>query len=302
MVEETDVLTTLRDFIRWGASRFEEAELFYGHGTDNAMDEATLLVLHALHLPLDLSVNYLDARLTATECVKVLDLLRRRIDERLPAPYLIGTKRFAGLDFYINQHVLIPRSPIAELIESNFEPWIQSDKVERVLDLGTGSGCIAIGCAYSFPSSRIDAVDLSAEALEVARINIARHQMESRVVPILSDLFEKLVDRRYDLIVSNPPYVSTVEMKTLPKEYYKEPTIGLEAGKEGLDIIIRILHTAADYLEPEGILVVETGSNVTTLSARFPTVPFLWLEFERGGEGVFLLTAKQLNKYRSVFQ
>ena len=301
MSEETDVLTTLRDFIRWGVSRFEEAGLFYGHGTDNALDEATLLVLHALHLPSDLTVGYLDARLTVSERAEVLDLLQRRVDERLPAAYLMGATRFAGLDFYVNRHVLIPRSPIAELIESNFEPWIQPDTVERILDLCTGSGCIAIGCAYSFPDSSIDAVDLSAEALRVAQINIERHQLETRVEPLLSDLFEKLKGRRYNLIVSNPPYVSLNEMETLPAEYLKEPAIGLKAGTNGLDVVIRILQQAADYLEPGGILVVETGNNADLLTFRYPQVPFLWLEFERGGEGVFLLTVEQLCEYQSVF-
>ncbi len=301
MAEETDVLTTLRDFIRWGVSRFEEAGLFYGHGTDNALDEATLLVLHALHLPSDQTVSYLDAKLTVSERAAVLDLLQRRVDERLPAAYLMGATRFAGLDFYVNRHVLIPRSPIAELIESNFEPWIQPDTVERILDLCTGSGCIAIGCAYCFPDSSIDAVDLSAEALLVAQSNIDRHKLETRVEPVLSDLFEKLKGRRYNLIVSNPPYVSLNEMETLPAEYLKEPAVGLEAGTNGLEVVIRILQQAADYLEPGGILVVETGNNADQLTSCYPQVPFLWLEFERGGEGVFLLTAEQLYEYQSVF-
>lgn len=301
MIEETGVLVTLRDFIRWGASRFTEAGLFYGHGTDNALDEATMLVLHALHLPWDLSDTYLDARLTLSERAGVLDLLQRRVDERLPAAYLMGEMRFAGLAFYVNRHVLVPRSPIAELIETDFEPWIQPDTVERILDLCTGSGCIAISCAYSFPDASVDAVDLSAEALEVVRVNIERHHLEARVESLLSDLFGKLKGRRYDLIVSNPPYVGLEEMKTLPEEYHKEPAIGLEAGVEGLDIVVRILREAADYLEPGGTLVVEVGKSAEALTSRYPQVPFIWLDFARGGEGVFLLTAEQLNEYQPVF-
>ena len=300
MAEETDTLQTVRDFIRWGASRFNAAGLFFGHGTDNALDEATVLLLHALHLPSDLPGGFLDARLTQSERERVMRLLQRRIDERLPAAYLTNEMVFAGLKLFVNEQVLVPRSPIAELIESGFEPWLQSDSVGRVLDLCTGSGCIAVGCARSFPDASVDAVDISPGALEVARVNIERHALEDRVEAIFSDLFQALRGRRYDLIVSNPPYVSRQEMGQLPDEYLREPALALEAGEQGLDLVARILAEAGEYLEPGGILVVEVGNSATALIERYPDVPFLWLDFERGGEGVFLLTAEQLNEYQPL--
>ena len=301
MSEDTETLQTVRDFIRWGASRFNEAGLFFGHGTDNALDEATVLLLHVLHLPSDLPADFFDARLTRSERQRALHLLGRRIDERLPAAYLTNEMVFAGLKFFVNEQVLVPRSPLAELIESAFAPWLQSDGVGRVLDLCTGSGCIAIGCAYSFPDASVDAVDISPGALEVAQVNVERHALEDRVEPIFSDLFDALKGRRYDLIVSNPPYVSGEEMAQLPDEYLREPALALEAGERGLDLVSRILRQAADYLEPGGILVVEVGNSADALTERYPDVPFLWLEFERGGEGVFLLTAELLNEYQKLF-
>lgn len=288
-------LRTIRDLIRWGASRFAEAGLAFGHGTDNPLDEAVALVLHALYLTPDLPSSYLGSRVTERERGEVFDLLRERIEKRRPAAYLIGEAWFAGLSFYVDERVLIPRSPMAELIEQRFSPWLEADRAERILDLGTGSGCIAVACAHAFPRARIDAVDLSAAALEVAQINVARHGLEARVRLIQSDLFAELGGERYDLIVSNPPYVSAKESADLPQEYRHEPSLALEAGEAGLDVVVRILRHAPAHLTHEGILVVEVGASAPNLLRRFPQVPFVWPELARGGEGVFLLSAEQLH-------
>lgn len=296
-------LQTMRDFVRWAASRFQEAGLVFGHGTDNALDEAAALVLHTLHLPMELAAPWWESRLTAAEADAVFARVRRRILERLPLPYLTREAWFAGLPFYVDERVLVPRSPIAEAVQRQFEPWLDPAQVGRVLDIGTGSGCIAVACAYAFPAAAVDAADLSADALDVARINVERHQLQERVTLIRSDLFDALPpDRRYDLIVSNPPYVDALDMSRLAPEFRHEPRLGLEAGRDGLDLVRRILREAAARLNEGGVLVVEVGNSAPALEAAFPDVPFVWLEFEHGDSEVFLLTAEQLHEYRARFK
>ncbi|MCB1802280.1 MAG: 50S ribosomal protein L3 N(5)-glutamine methyltransferase [Gammaproteobacteria bacterium] len=295
-------LSTLRDWVRWGASRLNEAGAFFGHGTDNAFDEALSLVLHAVHLDHAMPAEYLDARVTDDESEAVFELLRERITRRVPAAYLIGEARFAGLDFFVDENVLIPRSPIAELIAEEFSPWLDADHVGSVLDLCCGSGCIGIACAFAFPQALVDLSDISPAALEVATRNVERHALEHRVRTLHADVYDGLDGERYDLIVSNPPYVSRAEMAALPQEYRHEPELALEAGEDGMDVVARILAGASGYLRPGGILVVEVGASVELLLARYPGVPFLWLDFERGGDGVFLLTAEQLDEFRDVFE
>jgi ribosomal protein L3 glutamine methyltransferase len=300
-LEVLSSLSTLRDYIRWGASCFTEAKLNFGHGTASGLDEAAALVLHTLHLPYNLSEFYLQATLTPAERQAIVNVFERRINERLPAAYITHEAIFAGLSFYVDERVLVPRSPIAELIEQRFAPWIEEDQVGRILDLCTGSGCIAIACAYAFPEAAVDAVDMSVDALSVAQINLEKHQLSDELNLYESDLFNVLPNVQYDIIVSNPPYVAIEEWRQLPLEFHAEPEMGFVAGLTGLDIVIRILVEAKDYLTPQGILVVEVGSSAETLQETFPNVPFYWLDFERGGDGVFLLTAEQVTEYHDDF-
>ncbi|AFL72680.1 50S ribosomal protein L3 N(5)-glutamine methyltransferase [Thiocystis violascens] len=302
MAEQPDGLITIQDFVRWGASRFNAAGLFFGHGTDNAIDEAAQLVLSGLHLEPGLPTGFYDCRLTPAERVLVCDLIERRVVERVPAAYLTGRAWFAGLEFSVNPHVLVPRSPIAELVEAGFDPWIDSERVGRVLDLCTGSGCIGIAAATYLPDADVDLVDISPEALEVARRNVERSGVGERIRVLESDLFAALTGSQYDVIVSNPPYVSRLEFAGLPAEYHNEPELGLLGGEDGLDLVIRILSDAARYLTEGGILIVEVGNSAPALQQRLPEVPFTWLEFERGGEGVFLLLREQLVEYQPQFE
>lgn len=287
-------LQTIRDFIRFATSQFHQEGLYFGHGTDNAWDEAVALTLHTLHLPHNIDRAVLDANLTQEEKNKLLTLISMRVEKRIPVPYLTHEAWFSGLSFYVDERVLIPRSPIAELIENQFAPWIEPDQVHNILDLCTGSGCIAIACAKAFTDAQVDASDISNEALAVAKINVLRHFVADQVELLESDLFNGLPNKKYDIIVSNPPYVSAEEMSELPKEYHHEPRLGLAAGDDGLDIATRIIRDAVKYLQPHGILVVEVGNSEFSLAEKYPEIPFTWLEFERGGGGVFVLTAEQL--------
>lgn len=292
-----DELLTIRDFLRWGASEFTAANLFYGHGTDNPWDEAEVLVLHALHLTPPLANDWLDSRLTRAERERVLANLVRRVQERIPAAYITGQTWFAGLPFVVDERVLVPRSPLGELIQKRFEPWlIQSP--QRILDLCTGSGCIGIACAYSFPEAEVQLSDISYDALDVAWENIQRHDLEDRVFALQSDLFENLQGQVFDLIVSNPPYVDADDMASLPDEYHAEPELGLASGDDGLDFTRRLLAEAADYLTDSGLLVVEVGNSWLALKDAYPELPFTWVEFERGGHGVFMLTKMDLQLAR----
>ena len=292
-----DQLFTIKDCIRWGVSRFNEAGLFYGHGMSSALDEAVYLSLYALNLPHDFPVEYFDSRLTDDEKQRLLNLLEQRIETRQPAAYLTHEAWFMGLKFHVNEHVLVPRSPIAELIQQQFEPWIDAEQVDSVLDLCTGSACIAIACAYAFDWADVDAVDISANALQVAEQNVVEHGLEDRVSLIESDLFSNVPPRQYDIIVSNPPYVDAEDMMNLPDEYLHEPELGLAAGDDGLDLVIPMLQQARDFLTDQGILIVEVGNSQQALQEQFPQVAFNWLDFEHGGHGVFLLTAQQLDDY-----
>ena len=287
-----DGLYTVRDFVRWGASRFTEAGLWFGHGTDNAWDEAVVLVCAALYLPLDSGARALDARLTHSEKQRALEYLERRVTERVPAPYITGEAWFAGLRFAVDERVLVPRSPFAELIEREFRPWLTAAP-ERILDLCTGSGCIGIACALAFPDAEVDLVDISPAALEVADGNIAAHRLERRVRTLESDLFEAL-DQAYDLIVCNPPYVDADDYADLPDEYRCEPELALAAGVDGLDVVRRVLRDAPDWLEDEGLLFVEVGNSAAALEDRFPDVGFTWVELERGGDGIFVFSREEL--------
>lgn len=290
--EVVNELLSVRDWIRWGASEFQRAHLHFGHGTDNAWDEAAQLVLWTIQTPWERLGSILDTRLVSAEKHRVLELFRRRIEERLPAPYLTGIAHFAGLEFEVTRDTLVPRSPIAELIGQGFQPWLPEEPAS-ILDLCTGNGCIGIAAAMAFPYAQVDLSDLSPAALEVARRNIERHRLGERVNAIESDLFDR-IPGVYDLIVSNPPYVDATDMAALPAEFHAEPVMALASGQDGLDFTRRLLREAADHLTDGGVLIVEVGNSAAALEESLAEVPFTWLEFERGGHGVFLLTREQL--------
>lgn len=294
----TAELATIIDLIRYGASRFGAAGLTFGHSYDNAMDESTQLVLHALHLPHDLSPVYGQGRLTAIEKEKVLGLFERRVRDRIPVAYLTGEAWFAGLSFKSDPRALVPRSPIAELIESGFEPWIGGREVRRALDICTGSGCIAIAMAHYNPDWQVDGVDISPEALALAQENKARLHTDN-VRLLESDLFSAVKGEKYELIVTNPPYVTDDETDALPKEYSHEPELGLRAGPDGLDLALRILRDAPAHLAEEGLLICEVGESERALAALLPDVPFAWIEFKVGQMGIFAIDAADLRAHHA---
>jgi len=296
MNSATDELLTIRDWLRWAVSRFNEAGLSYGHGTDNAWDEAVWLVLASLHLPRDTLDPWLDAHLTKSERLTLLNNLQQRVVHRLPTAYLVQEAWLGPFRFYVDQRVIVPRSYFAELLESGFAPWIENtESVCTALDLCTGSGCLAILMAHAFPNATVDAIDISADALAVARRNIADYALDDRVQAIESDLFAAAKGKRYDLILCNPPYVTTSAMNALPAEYRHEPSLALAAGADGLDVVRRILAEAHEYLKPNGILAVEIGHNQDLVEAAFPKLPVVWLDTEHAEGKVFLVTCNDLS-------
>lgn len=292
---------TLRDFILWSERRFRQAKLYFGHGTDNALDEAAWLVSSVLAIPFAELDAHAERELTDAERKTLTDLVETRIVTRKPLAYLLHEAWFAGLKFYVDERVLVPRSLTGEFIRDRFQPWVDARRVRDVLDLCTGSGCIAIAAALAFPEAQVDAADISKDALDVARINIRQHQLIERVRPVQSDLFQALSGRRYDLIITNPPYVDRADMADLPKEYRHEPSLALASGEFGLDAIVQILTRAAQHLNPQGVLVAEVGNSCTALQKTYPGVPFKWLTTASGDESVFLLTAAQLQKHTALF-
>jgi ribosomal protein L3 glutamine methyltransferase len=298
----TNQLHTVADYCRYGATLFNQAELFYGHGSDNAFNDAYILVMYALSLPNDVDDSIMTCRLVESEKLNILALFNRRVEEKIPVAYITNIAYFAQLPFYVDERVLIPRSPIGELIENQFFPYIATKTPpKRILDLCTGSACIAIACASYFEEAEVDAVDLSVEALNVAQINIENHGLCEQVIPIQSDIFSGVEGQKYDLIVSNPPYVDQHDIDSLPQEYLHEPEMGLGCGEDGLDIVRVILSESAKYLNDGGLLFCEVGNSEVHVKALYKDVPFTWLNFERGGHGVFMLTKAQLVEFAAVF-
>ena len=293
--DDTESLITLRDWLRFAVSRFNESKLFFGHGSDNAFDEAAYLILHTLHLPLDRLDPFLDASLTQDEAEEVKTVIERRVRERLPAAYLTHEAWLAEHRFYVDERVIVPRSFIAELLPDQLTPWVENpDEITRALDLCTGSGCLAILAALAFPNAHVDAVDLSKDALAVAARNVEDYGLQNRIELIESDLFTALADRTYDVIISNPPYVNADSVATLPPEYQAEPALALGSGADGLDATRQILAQAKSHLNPGGLLVVEIGHNRDVLEAAYPTLPFTWLDTESGDQFVFMLRQEDL--------
>ena len=293
-------LHSIQDFLRWTYSVFNRADIYYGQGYDNAWDESLQLVLGGLQLPLDLPTELFQSRLTPSEKETLVQLVLARIQQRVPVAYLTNSAWFCGHEFYVDERTIIPRSPISALIQDRFEGLLDAVP-QRILDLCTGGGCIAIACAYAFPEAEVDAVDLSFDALNVAEINIERHQLAHRVFPIQSDLFANIEGQKYDLIVTNPPYVDEEDLAEMPEEFHFEPELALGSGMDGLDITKQILKQAPNYLTENGLLVCEVGNSMVSLIEQYPEIPFEWVELKNGGLGVFALRYKELVKYHHLF-
>ncbi|MEW6132059.1 MAG: 50S ribosomal protein L3 N(5)-glutamine methyltransferase [Pseudomonadota bacterium] len=296
---DTESLITVRDWLRFAVSRFNEAGLFFGHGSDNAFDEAAYLILHTLHLPLDRLEPFLDASLTHIESEQLKFVIERRVKERVPAAYLTHEAWLGDFRFYVDERVIVPRSYIAELLRERLAPWVADpEAVHAAVDVCTGSGCLAILMAHAFPHAEIDAVDISKDALAVAKKNVENYGLQDRVRLIQSDLMKKLKGKKYDLILTNPPYVNAPSMAELPQEYRREPELALAGGEDGLTHIRRILADAADHLNPGGLLIAEIGHNRDALEAAFPHLPFVWLDTSGGDEYVFLLRHEDIKPGR----
>ena len=298
--ENLQVLTTIRDLVRWGASEFERERLSYGHGFATALDEARYLTLHALALPYDLADDYLDSVLTLPEREQVIELLLLRASSRRPAAYITRESWFCGLSFYVDERVLVPRSPMAELLANHFEPWVDSQRVHRILDLCCGSGCIGIAAQYQFPDAELCMSDLSADALEVAAINLRRHDLDGVIELYQSDLFAAIPAQQFDIIVSNPPYVDAEDMAALSDEFRAEPELGLAAGDDGLALVERILETALDYLSADGALFIEVGNSQAAMEQKYDFLPMTWVDFEMGGTGVCCIHAEDLRQQHTA--
>ncbi|MCM0611890.1 50S ribosomal protein L3 N(5)-glutamine methyltransferase [Marinobacter sediminum] len=297
MTSHIDDLQSVRDFLRYASSRFAASPLYFGHGTDNVWDEAVHLVMRSLNLPLENNTLFLDARLVREERQLIHERIDRRINERVPLAYLLGEAWFMGMPFHVDERVLVPRSPIGELLEKGLQPWLGDKAVGRVLDLCTGSGCIGIGAASVFGEAEVDLSDISTDALEVAASNIELHGVCDRVRTVQSDVFAN-IDGQYDVILSNPPYVDAEDLAAMPDEYRHEPELGLAAGSDGLEIAHRIIAEAANHLTPGGLLVVEVGNSWVALDELYPDLPLTWLDFENGGDGVFLVSAEDLRQWQ----
>ena len=298
--EPLQVLSTIRDFVRWGSSEFSRNDLSFGHGFVTALDEARYLVLHALSLPWDWPDEYLDTTLALDEREAVIAVLRQRVESRQPAAYITRESWFCGLKFYVDERVLVPRSPMAELISAYFEPWIDSSRVKSILDLCTGSGCIAVAAQYHFPQARVCASDISRDALAVAAINLEQHELSDHIELYESDLFDAIPAQAFDVILSNPPYVDAEDMAALSDEFRKEPELGLRAGVDGLELADRLLTRAGEFLSEDGVLFLEVGNSRAALEEKYDFLPLTWVEFEYGGGGVCCIRAQDLTQQQAA--